>query len=71
MGIPMFNIHLCGAPGFLQHLFKIAKSFVKPKIMDRVMFHESVEELHKYIPKKYLPSDFGGEMPSMNECVGK
>lgn len=46
------------------------KQFFSPKIMDRILIHETLEDLHKYVPKKYLPEDYGGEEPSTAEFKG-
>lgn len=44
---------------------------MKPKVMGRLKVHNSVEELYEHIPKEYLPKDYGGEEPCMEESRGK
>ncbi|XP_031764376.1 alpha-tocopherol transfer protein-like [Galleria mellonella] len=67
MGLRVAAIHVLNAPILGQTVLNFMKQFFKPKIMDRVMIHNSVEELHKYLPKRYLPKDYGGDLPSLEE----
>ncbi|OWR55141.1 hypothetical protein KGM_206990 [Danaus plexippus plexippus] len=67
VGFKMFEIHFINVSSFGQHVVNFLKQFVKPKIMERFVCHENSENLHKYIPKKYLPKDYGGEQPSLND----
>ncbi|XP_039752548.1 alpha-tocopherol transfer protein-like [Pararge aegeria] len=66
-GIKLYDIHIVNASSLSQHLVNLFKPFVKSKIMERIRFHESIEELQKVIPKQYLPKDFGGDQPSLDE----
>jgi hypothetical protein len=34
-----------------------------------MMVHETLEELHKYIPKKALPQEYGGEAGPVSELI--
>lgn len=70
VGFKMFEIHFINVSSFGQHVVNFLKQFVKPKIMERFVCHENSENLHKYIPKKYLPKDYGGEQPSLNDMKG-
>ncbi|KPJ21414.1 hypothetical protein RR48_00522 [Papilio machaon] len=36
-------------------------------MIDRVIIHDTMESLHKYVPKEYLPKDYGGDLPSLIE----
>ncbi|XP_052738971.1 alpha-tocopherol transfer protein [Bicyclus anynana] len=67
IGFKIYEIHIVNASSFSQHMINIFKPLVKPKIMDRVRFHESIEDIQKFIPKEYLPKDFGGDQPSLDE----
>jgi hypothetical protein len=33
------------------------------------MLHKSLDELHKYIPKKIFPQEYGGEMGPVSELI--
>ncbi|CAH2093984.1 unnamed protein product [Euphydryas editha] len=67
IGFKMYEVHVINAPAVGQTIFSLFKQIVKPKIFERFMFHENIDELHKYIPKAYLPKDYGGEEPSLDE----
>ncbi|KAK9873253.1 hypothetical protein WA026_021743 [Henosepilachna vigintioctopunctata] len=46
------------------------KSFLPSKIFSRIFAHENRESLSKFIPAKYLPKDYGGELKSLDEMRG-
>ncbi|KAI5638792.1 CRAL/TRIO domain-containing protein [Phthorimaea operculella] len=58
-GFRLYAVHVLGAPSFANQLQAFFSKFVKPKLIERLMFHDTVEELHKHIPKKYLPHEYG------------
>lgn len=66
----MYEVHVIQAPAVTQFIFNLFKQFVKPKLFERFMFHEDIEELYKYVPVAYLPKDYGGEEPSLDEFRG-
>ncbi|XP_004928861.2 alpha-tocopherol transfer protein [Bombyx mori] len=66
-GLRVSAIHVINATNVFQHLVSFMKQFFNPKLMERLHVHDSLEELHKYIPKKYLPKDYGGEEISLSE----
>ncbi|XP_013167532.1 PREDICTED: alpha-tocopherol transfer protein-like isoform X1 [Papilio xuthus] len=67
VGIRVKHIHCVNAPVFGHHVVNFMKKFVKAKMIDRVIIHDTMESLHKYVPKEYLPKDYGGDMPSLVE----
>ncbi|KAJ0173152.1 hypothetical protein K1T71_011328 [Dendrolimus kikuchii] len=71
LGIRVHSIHIVNATGAFQHIISFFKQFLTPKIFERLTVHSSIEELHKHIPKKYLPKDYGGDEPSMAEFKDK
>lgn len=66
-GLRVRGIHIFSAHPVVHTLLNLTKQFVLPKIFERIMFHDKIEDVHKYIPKKYLPKDFGGEQASIEE----
>jgi hypothetical protein len=34
-----------------------------------MMIHDSLEELHKYVPKKALPVEYGGDRGPLSELI--
>ncbi|XP_063388744.1 alpha-tocopherol transfer protein-like [Cydia fagiglandana] len=67
LGFKVHSIHVLNCPSIGQQIISLFRKFVKAKIMDRVMIHASVEALHEFLPKQYLPKDYGGEDCSMQE----
>ncbi|XP_072934340.1 alpha-tocopherol transfer protein-like [Epargyreus clarus] len=70
-GIRVSAIHLMNSPPFIQNVSNFMKQFVKPKIMERVIIHDSISDLHKHIPRRYLPKDYGGDQPSLDDFKDK
>ncbi|XP_049879563.1 uncharacterized protein LOC126376288 [Pectinophora gossypiella] len=64
IGIRLYAGHIIGAPSYAQQLMQFFRKFASPKLADRVVFHDNLEDLYKYVPKKYLPKDYGGDQPS-------
>ena len=48
----------------------MVRQFVKPKIVEKIVTHNTIEELQKHIPKTYLPKDYGGDQLSLDEFKG-
>lgn len=70
LGIRVLAIHVLNANSLLQHIVTFMRQFFSPKVMDRLVIHNSLAELHKQLPKKYLPKDYGGDELSMSEFKG-
>ncbi|XP_030031260.1 uncharacterized protein LOC115448096 isoform X2 [Manduca sexta] len=64
LGVRVHAIHIINAIPALSHVVSFLKQFFSPKIMDRLIIHDSLEDLYQHIPKKYLPEDYGGLEPS-------
>ncbi|CAH0713622.1 unnamed protein product, partial [Brenthis ino] len=67
VGFRIYEIHVINATSFSQAFLNFVKQFVKPKIVGRMVVHRTIEELQAHIPKTYLPKDYGGEQPSLDE----
>ncbi|CAG5022659.1 unnamed protein product [Parnassius apollo] len=67
LGVRVSKIHCVNAPVFGHHVANFMKKFVKAKLMERVIIHDSLESLHKHLPKQYLPKDYGGDLPTLKE----
>lgn len=64
------SIHILNGINLLQHLITFMKQFFSPKILDRVIVHDSLDSLYMHVPKKYLPKDYGGEERSLADFKG-
>lgn len=71
LGLRIHSIHVLNANSLLQHLVSFMRQFFSPKIIDRVIVHESLDALHMSLPKRYLPKDYGGDEPALAEFRGK
>ncbi|XP_063832992.1 uncharacterized protein LOC135082161 [Ostrinia nubilalis] len=71
LGLRVSAIHVLNCPRYGQTVLNVMKQFFKPKILDRTIFHGSLDELYEYIPKRHLPKDYGGEEPSLDEFKEK
>ncbi|KAK9892802.1 hypothetical protein WA026_021994 [Henosepilachna vigintioctopunctata] len=67
VNLRVHHIHIINAPPIYDKIFFLLKSFLPAKFVDKVLNHASLEELHKHVPKDYLPSDYGGTEKSMKE----
>ncbi|VVC96098.1 unnamed protein product [Leptidea sinapis] len=48
-------------------MHKVASQALTEKLVKRIVIHDSVESLHKYISKEILPVDFQGDEKSIAE----
>lgn len=71
LGLRIHSIHVLNATSLLQHVISFMRQFFSPKIIDRVVVHESLDDLHMSVPKRYLPKDYGGDEPAMVEFKGE
>ncbi|XP_053684678.1 alpha-tocopherol transfer protein-like [Sabethes cyaneus] len=54
------GIHFVNPSAGFDTLYKMFHGFLSKKIQERVVVHDTFESLHKVIPKKYLPEEYGG-----------
>ncbi|XP_022834755.1 alpha-tocopherol transfer protein-like [Spodoptera litura] len=71
LGLRIHSIHVLNANSLLQHVISFMRQFFSPKIIDRVIVHESLDALHMSLPKRYLPKDYGGDEPALAEFRDK
>ena len=43
-------------------LYNMAKPFLHERTTEAIIFHEDYNSLHKYVDKKILPKEYGGEI---------
>lgn len=63
------SIHFVHCNSIVDSVIKLIKSVLKPKLSERVQSHKNFEELWNFIPKEYLPSDFGGDLKSYQSIL--
>ncbi|CAH2104807.1 unnamed protein product [Euphydryas editha] len=67
--IRMKGIHFVNIPGAFGKVLNTMKTFLNEKNKSRLYVHQNYEELHKHIPKKMLPKDYGGYSASIKEII--
>lgn len=68
-------IHVINCVWFLDKIVAMVKPFIRSEVFNKVHFHPpnmDWEKFHeKYIPKSCLPSDYGGDLESIEELHNK
>ncbi|GFG39222.1 hypothetical protein Cfor_00123, partial [Coptotermes formosanus] len=66
--VRMKGLHIINTPPYANIVIGILKSIFKSKLVSRIHIHGSdLQKLHKYIPKRCLPREYGGYAGSVNE----
>ncbi|KAG6441573.1 hypothetical protein O3G_MSEX001898 [Manduca sexta] len=60
-------VHAFNCPSYYEKLYSLVKPVLPQEICDLIHFHPTVEGLYKSIDKKHLPTELGGEAPSMRK----
>ncbi|RZC41575.1 CRAL TRIO domain containing protein, partial [Asbolus verrucosus] len=59
------GVHFINVNPITNKLVVLAKPFLKKEIYEMIKFHSgSFENFYNYVPKEFLPEDYGGELPS-------
>ncbi|XP_072395563.1 alpha-tocopherol transfer protein-like [Diabrotica undecimpunctata] len=61
------ELHFINAPVYIDRIMALVKAFFSKKLQERVYIHSDMEELFKMVPRELLPSDYGGQEPSLDE----
>ena len=64
------KIVFVNCPPYISILIAILKAVMKPKIFERVEFHQDTGALKNFIPEEDFPSDYGGKGPSLEDYNG-
>jgi len=60
-------IHYIKQPKLFDVVFPIIKQFMSEKIKKRINLHgNEIKSLHKHVPKRILPKEYGGELDSIS-----
>ncbi|XP_058463375.1 alpha-tocopherol transfer protein-like [Malaya genurostris] len=63
------GIHFVNPTTGFDALFKMFHGFLSKKIQERIGVHETFEALHKVIPKRYLPEEYGGSGGKLDSII--
>ncbi|CAH0548869.1 unnamed protein product [Brassicogethes aeneus] len=71
--IKLKEIHLLNAVYFVDKVMNIVKSCMNSELVDMLKIHQSDIDMNefyeKHLSSKYLPSDYGGELPSVDKLA--
>ncbi|XP_017771261.1 PREDICTED: uncharacterized protein LOC108558755 isoform X1 [Nicrophorus vespilloides] len=59
--------HFVKLPSYAQSLINLMKRFMKPKMRERMIFHDDYDTLHDYFDVDQLPKEFNGNGKSLAE----
>lgn len=63
------GIHFVNPPTGFDALYRIFHGFMSEKLKKRLFVHDSFEALHKEVPKRLLPHEYGGEAGEISAIV--
>ncbi|KAB0804256.1 hypothetical protein PPYR_01226 [Photinus pyralis] len=64
-------LYFVNCPGYVQTLFGLAKPFISKKLGSRTSFYgENFEEVFSVIPRRYFPTEYGGNDESIDDIIG-
>jgi len=57
------STYFINVPNFADKFFTATVSFLNSKLKSRVKFYSGQKDIQKFIDPKYLPKEYGGEIP--------
>ncbi|XP_054282835.1 alpha-tocopherol transfer protein-like isoform X2 [Macrosteles quadrilineatus] len=68
MPVRLKAIHILNTQPVIDKILLLVKPFMKKELYQLIHFHREghMEEVYKSLPKSCLPSDFGGDLPSIS-----
>ncbi|XP_050433868.1 clavesin-1 isoform X2 [Adelges cooleyi] len=57
------STYFLNVPNFADKFLNICTSFLSAKFKNRIKFTNDVQEIHKLVDPKYLPKEYGGDIP--------
>ncbi|XP_017488113.1 PREDICTED: alpha-tocopherol transfer protein-like isoform X1 [Rhagoletis zephyria] len=63
------GVHVINAPKEGLTAINIVRNIFPAHIKDRFFIHRNMEELYKYVPKEYLPIEYGGQNGSLADMA--
>ncbi|XP_075979373.1 alpha-tocopherol transfer protein-like [Anticarsia gemmatalis] len=67
MPVRLKQVHAVNCPSFYEYLYNLVKPALPDYLVQMIKFHTDPTGLHKYMDKKYLPKEYGGEAESMSD----
>ncbi|XP_077301030.1 clavesin-1-like [Arctopsyche grandis] len=67
MPVRLKEVHFINEPWIFNMVWQLFKPLVRTKLRGRMFFHKAnMTSLHKHLDPKFLPTNYGGELPEMN-----
>uniref|UniRef100_A0A1I8NMU1 CRAL-TRIO domain-containing protein n=1 Tax=Stomoxys calcitrans TaxID=35570 RepID=A0A1I8NMU1_STOCA len=63
------GIHFVNCPKEAQAVLSFSRSLMSEKLQKRFYVHKTLDDLYKFIPKEYLPVEYGGTNGTMPELI--
>ncbi|KAF5273600.1 hypothetical protein FQR65_LT04599 [Abscondita terminalis] len=60
------GLHMVNCSLAMGMAYKIVKPFVNREAQERIHLHQDDDQLQSFIPKKYLPKEYGGDLESIS-----
>ncbi|KAF5273601.1 hypothetical protein FQR65_LT04600 [Abscondita terminalis] len=60
------GLHIVNCGLAMDMAYKIIKPFINREAHERIHLHRNDDQIHSFIPKKYLPKEYGGDLESIS-----
>ncbi|XP_055598366.1 retinol-binding protein pinta-like [Uranotaenia lowii] len=65
------GFHYVNVPNGFEAVFNVFRSFMNEKSKSRLYVHSNLESLYKYVPRKLLPTEYGGDAGSIEDIINE
>lgn len=62
--IRLKGVHLINVVPFIDKIVAMIKPFLKKEILEIFQLHQKEDTVYPFVPRKMLPSEYGGDAPS-------
>lgn len=69
--VKLKEVHIINVSPLVDTIVNFVRPFLKEKIRQRIHFHSDLESLYKFVPKKMLPKEYGGDAGTMADLTGE
>ncbi|XP_055904433.1 alpha-tocopherol transfer protein-like [Eupeodes corollae] len=63
------SVHIINFPSEAMTILKMIQQLMPKKIKERMMVHPTMESLYEYVPKEYLPEEYGGNNGRIGDSI--
>lgn len=69
--VKLKEVHIINVSPLVDTIVNFVRPFLKEKIRQRIHFHSDLDSLYKFVPKKMLPKEYGGDAGTMADLTGE